>query len=125
MEDAASLFGPPDSASDPFGSIVTNGSDDHNASPTSPPSEHPLSETQKVDTGHGWFDGSSEHYQAEASLYPEYEWQNGDDAGVHYNAQPPYEGPTPSGFYHQQSLNAHGGDNLQYTASHDGEWHPL
>ncbi|KAF8503540.1 Sec23-binding domain of Sec16-domain-containing protein [Russula emetica] len=118
MEEAASLFGPPDSASDPFGSIVTNGSHDHAASSTSPPSEHPLSETQKVDTGHGWFDGSSGHYQAEASLYPEYEWPNGDDAGGHYNTQPHYEGPTPSGFY-QQSLDAHGGDNLQYTASHD------
>jgi hypothetical protein len=124
MEEAASLFGPPDSASDPFGSIVTNGGDDHAASSTSPPSQHPLSETQKVDTGHGWFDGTSGHYQAEASLYPEYEWRNSDDAGGHYNTQPHNEGPTPSGFYHQ-SLNAHGGDNLQYMAPHDGEWHPL
>lgn len=121
MEEAASLFGPPDSASDPFGSIVTNGSDDYTSS-TSPPSEHPLSETQKVDTGHGWFDGSSGHYQAETSLYPEYEWRNGDDAGGHYNTQPQYEGATSS---HHQPLNAHGGDNLRYTASHDGEWHPL
>jgi hypothetical protein len=124
MEEAASLFGPPDSASDPFGNIVINGSDDHAASSTSPPSEHPPSETQNVDTGRSWFDGSSGHYQAEASLYPEYEWRNSDDAGGHYNTQPHYEGPTPSGFYHQ-SLNTHGGDNLQYTASHDGEWHPL
>jgi hypothetical protein len=124
MEEAASLFGPPDSASDPFGNIVTNGSDDHAASSTSPPSEHPPSETQNVDTGRSWFDGSSGHYQAEASLYPEYEWRNSDDAGGHYNTQPHYEGPTPSGFHHQ-SLNAHGGDNLQYTASHEGEWHPL
>ncbi len=120
MEEAASLFGPPDSASDPFGSIVTNGSDDHAASSTSPPNEHPLSETQKVDPGSGWFDGSSGHYQAEASLYPEYEWRSSDDAGSHYNSPPHYEGSTPSGYYHQ-SLNAHGGANLQYTESHDGE----
>ena len=124
MEEAASLFGPPDLASDPFGSIVTNGSDDHAASPAPPPSEHPLSETQKLD-GSSWFDGSSGHYQAEASLYPEHEWRNSDDAGGHYHTQPHYEGPTPSGFYHHQSLNAHVGDNLQYTASHDGEWHFL
>jgi len=121
MEEAASLFGPPDSASDPFGSIVTNGGDDHAASSTSPPSEHPPSETQNVDTGRSWFDSSSGHYQAEASLYPEYEWRNSDDAGGHYNTQLQYEA---SGFYHQ-SLNARGGDSLQYTASHDGERHPL
>jgi hypothetical protein len=124
MEEAASLFGPPDSASDPFGSIVTNGSNDHAAISTSPPSEYPLLETQKVDGGHGWFDGSSGHYQAEASLYPDYEWPNNDDAGGHYNTQPHYEGSAPSGLYHQ-SLNAHGSDNSQYTASHDGEWYSL
>ena len=122
MEEAASLFGPPDSASDPFGSLITNGSDDHAASSTSPPSEHPLLETQKVDSGHGWFDGSSDNYQAESSLYPEYEWRNSDDAGGHHNTQPHYEGP--SDFY-LQSSNAHGGGNLQYTALHDGEWHSL
>ena len=122
MEEAASLFGPPDSASDPFGSLITNGSDDHAASSTSPPSEHPLLETQKVDSGHGWFDGSSDHYQAESSLYPEYEWRNSDDAGGHYDTQPHYEG---SNDFYLQSSNAHGGDNLQYTALHDGEWHSL
>jgi len=125
MEEAASLFGPPDSASDPFGNIVTNGSDDHAASSTSPPSEHPLSETQKAGIGRGQFDGSSGHYQAEASLYPaEYEWRNSDDAGGHYNTQPHHEGPTTSGFY-PESLNAHSGDNVQYTESHDGERYPL
>ena len=123
MEEAASLFGPADCASDPFGSIVTNGSDDLAASSTSPPSELPLSET-KADTGSGWFDGSSGHYQAEGSLYPEYDWPHSDDAAGHYNSQPHYEVSTPSGFTYHQPLDAHVGDNLQYTGSHDGEWPP-
>lgn len=121
MEEAASLFGPADSASDPFGSIVTNGSDDLVASSTSPPSELPLSDTRKADAGSGWFNGSSGHHQAEGSLYPEYDWPSSDDAGGHYNSQPHYEGLTPSSFVYHQPLNAHVGDNLQYTASQDGE----
>lgn len=122
MEEAASLFGPADSASDPFGSIVTNGSDDLVASSTSPPSELPLLDTRKADAGSGWFNGSSgHHHQAEGSLYPEYDWPSNDDAGGHYNSQPHYEGLTPSSFVYHQPLNAHVGDNLQYTAPQDGE----
>jgi hypothetical protein len=125
MEEAASLFGPADCASDPFGSIVTNGSDDLAASSTSPPRELPLSETRDADTGNGWFDGSSgHHYQAEGSLYPEYDWPGSDGAGGHYNSQPHYEGSTPSSFNYHQPLNSHVGDDLQYAASHDGEWLP-
>lgn len=122
MEEAASLFGPADSASDPFGSIVTNGGDDLAASSTPPPSELPLSEALKADTGSGWLNGSSGHHQAEGSLYPEYDWPSGDDASGHYNSQPHYEGLTPSSFAYHQPLNANVGDTSQYTAPHDGEW---
>lgn len=124
MEEAASLFGPADCASDPFGGIVTNGSDDLAASSTLRSSELPLPETRKADTGSGWFDGSSGHYQPEGSLYPEYDWPNSDDAGGHYNSQPHYEGSTPSNFIYHQPLNPHVGDDLQYAASHEGEWPP-
>ncbi|KAH9997260.1 Sec23-binding domain of Sec16-domain-containing protein [Russula vinacea] len=119
MEEAASLFGPADCASDPFGGIVTNGSDDLAASSTLRSSELPLPETRKADTGSGWFDGSSGHYQPEGSLYPEYDWPNSDDAGGHYNSQPHYEGSTPSNFIYHQPLNPHVGDDLQYAASHE------
>jgi hypothetical protein len=123
MEEAASLFGPADSASDPFGSIVTNGGDDFVASSTSPPSELPHSDTREANTGGNWHDGVSNHYQPEGSLHPEYDWRSSDGTG-HYsdNFQPQYQGSTPSNFTDSHPISPYVGDNLQYTASHDGEW---
>ncbi len=116
MEEAASLFGPADLASDPFGSIVTHGGDDLAGSSTSPPSELSLSNTREVDTGGNWYDGASSHYQPEGSLHPEYDWRSGNDAG-HYNFQLQYEGSTPSNFSDNEPPHP-------YTASHDGELSP-
>jgi hypothetical protein len=125
MEEAASLFGPADFASDPFGSIVTNGGDDLTASSTSPPSELPHPDTREADTGGNWYDDASSHYQVEGSLHPEYDWRNSDGTG-HFsdNFQPQYEGSTPSNFTDSHPINPYMGDNLQHTASLDGEWPP-
>ena len=124
MEEAASLFGPADSASDLFESIVTNAGDDPAWSSTSPPNDVPRSETREGDIGSDWYDGASNPYQPEVSLHPEYVWQSSNDAG-HYNFQPHYEGSTPSNFADNQPHIPHVGDDLQYTASRDGEWPPL
>jgi hypothetical protein len=124
MEEAASLFGPADSASDLFESIVTNAGDDLAGSSTSPPSDIPRSETREGDVGSSWYDGASNPYQAEVSLHPEYAWQSSNDAG-HYNFQPHYEGSTPTNnLDDKQPYGSHVGDGLQYTASRDGEWPP-
>jgi hypothetical protein len=80
------ILGQTDSAFDPFRSTITNGSDNYTASLTLPPNKHPLSEMQKVNPESGWFNGSSGYYQAEASLYPKYEWQSSDDTCSHYNS---------------------------------------
>jgi hypothetical protein len=109
MEEAASLFGPADSASDLFGSIVTNGDDDLAGSSTSPPSELPLSDTREADS----------------SLHPEYDWRSSDGAG-HYNDnfQTQYEGSAPSILTDSQPMDPYVGDYLQHAASHNGEWSP-
>lgn len=120
MEEAASLFGPADSASDLFESIVTNAGDDLAWSSTSPPNDVPRSETREGDVGSNWFDGASNTYQADASLHPEYVWQSSNDAG-HYNFQPQYEGSTPGNFADKHPHSTHVGDDLQHTASRDGE----
>lgn len=120
MEEAASLFGPADSASDLFESIVTNAGDDLAWSSTSPPNDVPRSETREGDVGSNWFDDASSSYQADASLHSEYVWQSSNDAG-HYNFQPQYEGSTPGNFADKQPHSTHVGDGLQHTASRDGE----
>ena len=120
MEEAASLFGPADSASDPFGSIVTNSTDNLAASSTSHSSEHTLPETCEAEAGGDWF-GSSSHFQAEGTQRPEYGWQSGSDVGDtggHYNSPPHYGGSTASGFTYHQPPNPHVGG---YVVSHDGE----
>jgi hypothetical protein len=122
MEEAASLFGPADSTSDPFGSIVGNVNDDLAESTTLSSTEPPLSETRDVDAGSTWFNGTSNHYQAEGSLHSAYSWQSSDDAGGHYNSQPRYGASTPSNLDYSQQLNLQESDNLQHIASHDGEW---
>ncbi|KAI0006047.1 Sec23-binding domain of Sec16-domain-containing protein [Russula compacta] len=116
MEEAASLFGPADSASDPFGSIVTNSTDNLAASSTSHPSEHPLSETREAEAGVDWFGGSSSHFQAEGTQCPEYGWQSGGDVGDTGGHSPHYGGSTASGFTYHQSPNPHVGE---YVVSHD------
>ena len=120
MEEAASLFGPADSASDLFENIVTNTGDDLAWSSTSPSNDVPRSETREGDVGSNWFDGASNSYQADASLHPEYVWQSSNDAG-HYNFQPQYAGSTPGNFADKQPHSTHVGDGLQHTASRDGE----
>jgi hypothetical protein len=122
MEEAASLFGPADSASDPFGSIATNGGDDLAGSLSSPPTELPASNAQEADAGSNWYNGASSHYQAETSLHPEHDWRSSDGTS-HYsdNFQLQYEGSTPNNFTDSQPINPYMGDNLQHTASHDGE----
>lgn len=126
MEEAASLFGPADPTLDPFGSIVTNGGDDHARGSTSPSSG--LSEAREADIGNDWLNGSSNHYQSEHSgslQHTEHNWHSSDDPGGHYNSQPNYEGSTPTSFtYYHQPPNTHVGDNTQYMASHAGEWPP-
>jgi hypothetical protein len=122
MEEAASLFGPADSTSDPFGSVVGNGNDDHAESTTLPSSDSPLLETRDVHAGSVWLNGTSNHYQTEDSLHSMYNWQGSDDAGGHYNSQPRYGASTSSSLSYGQQLNPHESDKLQHIASHDGEW---
>jgi hypothetical protein len=122
MEEAASLFGSTDSASDPFGSIVGNGNDDLVEGTTLPSSELPLSETRDVDAGSAWINGTSNHYQAEGSLHSAYSWQSSDNASGHYNSQPYYGASPPSSLNYGQRLDPHGSDNLQHMSSQDGEW---
>lgn len=123
MEEAASLFGPVDSSSDcdPFGSIVGNGNDDLAESTTVPSSEPLLSETRAVNAGSGWFNGTSNHHQAEGSLHSAYDWQSSGDVGGHYNSQPRYGASTPSSSNYGQRMTPHKSDNLQHMRSHDGE----
>ncbi len=122
MEEAASLFGPADSSLDPFGNIVGNGSDDLGDRTTFLPSEPPPPEAQEVNSGGGWYNGQSGHYQSQGSLHPEYSWQSSDAASGHYNSQPRYGGSTsPSSLTYRQQLNLHEGDHSQYLTSHDGE----
>jgi hypothetical protein len=121
MEEAASLFGPADSASDPFGTIVTSGRDDPASSSAPPPSEPPVSETREADNGNDWYHGSTGYYQTEGPEHPEYDWQSGGDTGGRYNSQPHSGGSASSGFTYYQQQSLHEGDNLQYGAAYDGE----
>ena len=120
MEEAASLFGPADSGLDPFGNIVGDGGNDLTDSATFDP---PLPEVQEVNSGGGWYNDQSGHYQSQGSLNPEYSWQSSDVAGGHYNSQPRYgESTSLSSLTYRQQLNIHEGEHSQYLAPHDGEW---
>ena len=116
MEEAASLFGPADSGLDPFGNIVDNGSNDL---ADSVPNEPPLPEIHEVNSGGGWYNDPSGHYQSQGS---EYSWQSSDVVGAHYSSQPRYgESTSPSSLTYRQQPNIHEGEHSQYLAPHDGE----
>ena len=120
MEEAASLFGPADSTLDPFGNIV--GGDSNSDRTTFLPSEPPPPEAQDVNSGGGWYNDQSGHYESQGPLNQEYNWQSSEAAGGHYNSQPRYgESTSPNSLTYRQQLNLHEGEHSQYSVPYDGE----
>ncbi|KAI0306558.1 Sec23-binding domain of Sec16-domain-containing protein [Multifurca ochricompacta] len=120
MEEAASLFGPADTTSDPFGSIVAHGGDDLTESTTLLSNEPPPLGERELNPGSDWLSVPSSHHQAHDSLHPEYDWRSGDnDSSGHPNSQSHYGVSTPRGLTNRQQWNSRGSENSQYMASYD------